>query len=390
MANNLRNTQKDIIPKLDIIIEQNEQIINENKLLKDQNDELIKENLVLRTKIEKSDTDMVNLNMKIDQIMEKLDKIKDNTSDIDVKIGNTSKSTNKESTCEQGLENEEPQKHGMIISPNEDVNFSQSTWREIATKKLSSVQINKVSTTKSGQCYIKFPNKQNQQKAMEVLKDEFKVTAESKIIGISPKITIYDLDSETYCANSQEKLKKDILIKNPEIKNLVDDGKTFEILFIKEKHQNGNQAVVKVDPEILNALNNLKKIRKTNAVIFIQNSACRFYNRFHILQCYQCQSFGHRKGTPSCPLASTNRNTCLYCSLNHQSKDCNLKKQPENFKCANCSRFANPDDETQNLCHTTTDQNCPMFQKQMEYVIKHTRGIASSPKNEFARHVFIT
>ena len=99
---------------------------------------------------------------------------------------------------------------------------------------------------------------------------------------------------------------------------------------------------------------------------------------------------GIGKGPPSCPLASTNRNTCLYCSLNHQSKDCNLKKQPENFKCANCSRFANPDDETQNLCHTTTDQNCPMFQKQMEYVIKHTRGIASSPKNEFARHVFIT
>ena len=155
-------------------------------------------------------------------------------------------------------------------------------------------------------------------------------------------------------------------------------------------HQSGNQAVVKVDPEILNVLNNLKKTRKTNAVIFIQNSACRFYNRFHILQCYQCQSFGHRKGSPSCPLASTNINTCLYCSKNHQSKECNLKKQPDKFKCANCTRFSNPDDESNSLIHTTTDQSCPMFQKQMDYILKNTRGIGNSPKNEFARHVFIT
>ena len=43
-----------------------------------------------------------------------------------------------------------------------------------------------------------------------------------------PKITLCDLNPDQYCATSQNNLKVDILSKNPKIKELVDNGKTFE------------------------------------------------------------------------------------------------------------------------------------------------------------------
>ena len=137
-------------------------------------------------------------------------------------------------------------------------------------------------------------------------------------------------------------------------------------------------------------LNKLKNNRKTSAVIFVHNTACRFYNRFHIIQCYQCQSFGHKKGSASCPLISTNNNTCLYCSLNHPSKDCIYKRSPEKYNCANCKRFSCAEESENQINHTTTDQECPIFQKQIELVLKNTVGITKKSKNDFAKHVFVT
>ena len=219
------------------------------------------------------------------------------------------------------------------------------------------------------------------------------------MIGLTPKITICDLDPSVYTVNAKdpvitakakESLKKDILDKNPEIFKMVEEEKTFEVLFIQETNQGENRAVIRIDPEILNHLNNLKQMRRTNAVIYVQNTACRFFNRFHIVQCYQCQSFGHRKGSPSCPFKSTNRNTCLYCNCNHQSSKCMVKRQPDKFRCANCTRFNSSENEEPNLNHTTTDHSCPIFQNQIENVLKITRGLANCSKNDFAKHVFVT
>ena len=84
------------------------------------------------------------------------------------------------------------------------------------------------------------------------------------------------------------------MLKNPEILKMVEEQKTFEVLFIQETTQGANRAIIRIDPEILNHLNNLKHIRRTNAVIYVPNTACRFFNLFHIVQCYQCQSFRHK------------------------------------------------------------------------------------------------
>ena len=286
-----------------------------------------------------------------------------------------------------------PKRHTLVVTPTNEEEFSENSWSTVAkasiSKKLSKVQVNKLSLTKNGQCYINFPNKISQEKAIESLQEDFKITAETKTIGLTPKITICDLDPELYSTNDQANLKRDILTKNPEIDAFVKNGKTFEILFIQNQ-LNSNRAVAKIDPEILNHLNQIKDARKTNAVIYIQNTACRYFNRFHIIQCYQCQTFGHKKGAPSCPLNATNRSTCLYCGQNHSSKQCTLKKQPDKFKCANCTRFNDCEEDQTKLNHTTTDHTCPLFQKQIEMILKNTRGIGQCAKNDFAKHVFIT
>ena len=174
------------------------------------------------------------------------------------------------------------------------------------------------------------------------------------------------------------------------IQKFVEDGKTFDILFIKESNYDSNQAVVKVDPQILQVLTNIKQKNNTNAIIYIQNTACRFFDRFHIVQCYKCQSFGHRKGSPHCPLNMTTRSTCLYCSQDHLSKDCKFKKTSSNHKCANCKRFNVDPQNDESLNHTTTDHMCPIFQKQIDYVLKNTKGLPGISKNDYPKHVFIT
>ena len=375
-----------ILSKLEQIIAQNEQIIEENKSLKTQNHKLIKTNTILQRNLERSERNIVEMHEKIDRLLDSSNNVKH----IEDKLENMCQSTINACSSQQLFSTPTPiipKKHAVIISPNESNDMSPTTWSSIASKKLSNVQINKLSVTKNGKCYIKFPDKENQEKAIKTLKDEFKVTSETKVTGLTPKITLCDLDADLYSTKDQEQLKNDILSKNPKIHNYVKDGKTFEILFIQET-QSTNRAIIKVDPEILNYLSNLKEVRKTNAVIFVQNSVCRYFNRFHILQCYQCQTFGHRRGASSCPLSSTNRNTCLYCSGNHPSKECNFKKQPDHFKCANCTRFQG--DDTQNTCHTTTDHACPFYQKQIEHVLKTTRGISKMSKNDFPKHVFTT
>ena len=388
-----KKNQEETLAKLDTLLGQNELIIEENKILKQQNTILMQNNTELILNVKTLEKCVKSLQSDVHIILENAENIKTKTKGIEDKLIQGDQINNILSPqLPHTLHT--PTRHSVIISPTNETEISQSTWCDVAktniTKKLTNVQVNKLGLTKNGKYFVNFPNKQSQEKAIECLKEDFVVKPETKAIGLTPKITVCDLDPQTYTAQNQEQLKDDILLKNPEIQNLVKDGKTFDVLFIQETQQSTNRAVIRVAAEILSHLNNLKETRKTNAILFIQNSACRFYNRFHIVQCYKCQSFGHRKGSPSCPLNLTNRNTCLYCSLNHTSKDCIFKRQPDKFKCANCSRFQDEDDNNQALCHTTTDHSCPIFQKQIEHVLKNTRGIGKCAKNDFAKHVFVT
>ena len=89
---------------------------------------------------------------------------------------------------------------------------------------------------------------------------------------------------------------------------------------------------------------------------------------FHILQCYNCQSFGHN--SKSCN--KIDEPTCLYCSGKHKSKGCTKKNNRDEHKCSNCTKknFSNK--------HTSNSKKCPLLLKQLEKVINMT---SLNPKN---------
>ena len=248
--------------------------------------------------------------------------------------------------------------------------------------------------TNNGKVFISLPDKESQNAAKNCLEQEnYNIETESKPTGLFPKITIHDLDHELYTSDNKEKLLTDIKNKNPEIKQLIEQGKTFNIIFIKEIHnkrtsQLSSQAVVKVDPSVLSALHKLQAAKGSSAAVYIGNRACRVSDRVHILQCYACQAYGHKKNSVYCPYKGTSTLACMYCSLNHPSRDCPNKRNLNLHKCVNCTRF---NQESQNTCHSTTDYSkCPLYQKQIDSIIKKTLGMSDLSKNDFAKHVFVT
>ena len=238
---NRLSINRDLLTKLDVIIDQHEQIIKENKKLKDRNDELMESNIKFKQSMEKSESIINGLNEKMNQMIENIKMIQSNTSCIEDNLKNFSKITANVNSIPSKTKcsNDIQQKHSVIISPKEETGLFNPNWKKKVksdiTAKLSNVQVNKLSLTKNGKYYVDIPNKENQEKAVECLSksEEFNIKAETKEIGLTPKITLCDLDPESYKIKDHEKLKKNILSKNPEIFQLVQDGKIFEILFIK-------------------------------------------------------------------------------------------------------------------------------------------------------------
>ena len=126
--------------------------------------------------------------------------------------------------------------------------------------------------------------------------------------------------------------------------------------------------MLRVDPTIKNEIDKLGKR------IFIGLSACKVIDRYHILQCYKCQQFGHKKGSSNCPLINSDKEVCLYCSGNHPSRSCPEKANEDSFKCNNCLNSKDPSVRSNSTGHKTTSINCPFLQHSLKLVIDRTMG----------------
>ena len=148
----------------------------------------------------------------------------------------------------------------------------------------------------------------------------------------------------------------------------------FELIFISdEKDKEFSYTIIRVDScikdEIQNAGNRL----------YIGLSSCKVIHRYHILQCYKCQQFGHKRGSNNCPLANTDEEICLYCASNHISKNCPIKSKTESYKCNNCRNSKDPNIRSNFTGHTSTNRNCPMLQLALKSVMDRTTGAFYRP-----------
>ena len=265
--------------------------------------------------------------------------------------------------------------HQVFVIPKENEKLTKESMCEIARRNLNNIPIKKVGITKQGHGFIKVPNKQNCDDVLTTLKSNYNAVAKSgDIREFLPKITISDINTADYSNKNKEDLKSAILNKNPTIKACVDEDKSFEILFLtQDKSNNSSKAIVRIHPDILSAIKHLRYR------IYLDFATCRVNDRFFVKQCYRCQKFGHRND--DCPLKQYKKHVCRYCSDDHDSSTCSLRrsKSCNNLKCANCSG-----------AHSTTDASCTVLQKQLQYIISRTKGLEDFPKNSIPRHAIVT
>jgi hypothetical protein len=262
--------------------------------------------------------------------------------------------------------------HQVLMIPAEDQKLDIRTFSEIARKKLPYIPIKKLGITSQGHGFIKLPDKSVCEKALNSLKGEYNVVSQStEQREFFPKITIYDLNSDDYTNKNKGDLKTAILNKNPLIKSILTEEKSFDVLFLtKDKARNTSKAVVKLHPDIL------KVIQKAKYKIFIDFGICRVSDRFFVKQCYKCQKFGHR--SENCP---ADQPICRFCAANHESSSCTLRisKDKSKLHCSNCDGN-----------HCTSDVSCPAIRKQVDYIISRTKGMETCAKNSIPPYAIVT
>ena len=274
-------------------------------------------------------------------------------------------------------------RHVLLMKPDdeEDSKFSKDFWSTTVKKsiqpKLKNIAVTKVTCTNDGKGVLIFPTAKLRDEAAATLKDTCSVKPQDRDVKfLYPKVKICGIPKEFLEKVDKTTIKSSILEKNTEIDRLVnEDKKVFEIIFINdEKDSEYCSAVVKVDHQIK------KCIEIQGNKIFIGLAACRVYERYHLIQCYQCQGFGHKKGSSNCKLKGTDENICLYCAEKHSSKNCPTKtKKDKIYKCYNCSISKDSTISEGCIGHTTTFYTCPILQKTLKLTMNQTIGCEYRP-----------
>ena len=164
------------------------------------------------------------------------------------------------STAALNLNSHKSTKHALLLKSNEsDETYSAETWAEIVKEKLpnqiSNIPVTQTKLTKQGCGYLVFPDQKSRDNAANNLKSYFNVESKDNLPKhLSLKIKICNLPEDSYSNTKDglQQLKDDILRKNEAVRALVkDEGKQFDILFIKHDHnRNDPFAVAKVDASI--------------------------------------------------------------------------------------------------------------------------------------------
>ena len=255
-------------------------------------------------------------------------------------------------------------KHSILIEQQNDEVFDKDAWNTVVkrniTEKLKSVPVKKSTITKSGQGCLVFPTKEDQEKAELVLKNDFKVTMSTKNpTKLMPKIKVFDLHS--FVKGETSKLKDAILLKNYGVRQLVENGKTLEVIFIDDKNKS---AVLKISPEIRHEIMKQGKL-------FIEMQAHHVKDDWHLTQCFSCQGFGHKQGSEYCKNRSGFDN-CLYCGESHRSTNCPNKANVSAHKCVNCANSRNIHIRNGANGHTSNSRNCPIAMRELQSLINRT------------------
>ena len=267
-------------------------------------------------------------------------------------------------TKEKAWSNPETTKK-KVIKPKFTVCIQNSNGTNVDVNKISEVvtsngiQIKRASVDqKTKNIYVELPSEECREKLLPLLNETnglenqaFNVKEKSPVITINQVLDYVDDNDLTNRIKNQ----------NPEIKELIDKGSEFKILFEKKlkennsrnkgiEHMNGktlSYVVVRVSDEI-------RKLIKINGNrIFIGLTAHRINDRFYVKACAKCHRYGHYHAECS------KKACCGYCtSEEHESKECPVyvNQKIEEFECVNCQDKGKP-----YKGHSSHWNKCPIF-----------------------------
>ena len=261
------------------------------------------------------------------------------------------------------------ERHVIVIKEKEDGSkFNEHTWAGVVKgtlqTELQNIPVNKSLLSKDGHGCLFFPNKKAQAEAKLALEPLFEVTTDSRPKKrVMPKIKVFDIDTEIY--SDKPILKQAILHKNPEIAEIISNDDDFGIILIDTSNR---YAILKVSP-------NIRKAMISRGKIYLGMQSLRVRDHFQPLQCFTCQEHGHKQGSTDCKLVGKEVNICLYCSGNHFSRDCTVKKKSDQHVCSNCKHSSNSEHK-RNSSHKSTSFRCPFVIKEVNSLIQRTTGIS--------------
>jgi hypothetical protein len=232
--------------------------------------------------------------------------------------------------------------------------------------------------------YMLFPDEESRNLAAKTLESDCRVTIQDKNTrSVYPKIKIHGIPKDEFNKSNIDDLRKELIRKNYFIKKDVEElNKTFQVIFLTEnKESNFSSAVLRVDPTIK------ANICKNGNRVFLGLSSCKVSNQYHLVQCYSCQEFGHKKGSARCCLKNSQDSICLYCSEKHASRSCPVKKNHDKHRCANCLKSEKHTPVSRNCTHPSNSVECPMLQLELKALINRTMGCKKTEnvsKNEIS------
>lgn len=150
-----------------------------------------------------------------------------------------------------------------------------------------------------------------------------------------------------------------ILEKNEFIKDQLVCGKIFEIVFVNVGKEYTTLGI-KVSPILRDHL-------VTGNRLYVGNTRCPVFDRFHVKQCFKCQKIGHI--STDC---REDHVICMYCSATHSTGTCPSKTIKSLHKCRNCAQSKDPSIKDSCDTHHSGSSECPTIIREKKRLEERT------------------
>ena len=204
------------------------------------------------------------------------------------------------------------------------------------------------------------------------LGQEIQTVTERKAM-LDPRIAVNDLDPDLL---DEKNLVAEILSdKNQEIKKAYGQGGNVKVIHI---NRNGCFAVLQVSPDIRRIISSNKD------KIFLKLRQHSVRDRFHVVQCFHCQEFGHVANSMRCSRKDSSA-VCAFCAGEHETRQCQRKKKNDigKLNCINCHNSGSREDRRHSKTHLASSTLCPFYINERGKLMDRTAGVSKETKNVY-------